>query len=268
MYLPLAAVLTVVAGAAATAVGSLKNPEVSRLPASLLLASAIVALGLVARERSRDYASEERLWQHDIAHQPAHARPRISYGTALFAAGRYAEAEAQLRAAVQLDSEALLAQLNLGAVLCARGRLDEGIAHLERALAIDDDHPDVLATLGDAYTARGDDARAVPVLTRALAARPHDVIRLNRLGWLLATSRDAAVRDPSRALALAAQAVTLTGKTDVMSLNTLAAAQAANGRSADAVDTMTVAIAAAQAQGLVDIIPELDRRRAAYAGAR
>ena len=65
---------------------------------------------------------------------------------------------------------------------------------------------------------------------------------MNNLAWLLATSRDASLRDPERALELALRARTLAAKPDAASdrehaavLDTLAAAQAAAGRFSEAV---------------------------------
>jgi tetratricopeptide (TPR) repeat protein len=276
MYLPLAAVLAlVIAGVSRL----LQRPSPGKWEAPLSQVGLLIAVGVVVvaagailgaetRKRNRDYSSQERLWQKDIAARPSNARSRTSYGMALFAVGRYPEAETQLRAAVELDPREAAALVNLGSVLCAQGRLDPCITELDRALAIDPGNADALAALGDAHTVRGDDARAAPLLSRALAVRPNDVTRLNRLGWLLAVSRDDRVRDGTRALELAERAVTMTGRRDVMSLNTLAAALAETGRFADAVTTMSEAIAVAKAQGFAAAMPELERRRGLFAAGR
>lgn len=276
MYLPLAAVMALVLGSASLLFESPPPAKWQKPPSQtgLLVATGLLVLavggilGSLTRERNRDYASQEQLWQHDIAARPANARARTSYGIALFSAGRLSDAEAQLRTAVQLDSRDATAFANLGAVLCARGRLDACVTELERALVLEPDNADALATLGDAHTARGDDARALPFLTRAQAARPDDVLRLNRLGWLLAVSRDDRVRDGARALGLAERAVALTSRRDVMSLNTLAAAQAEIGRFAQAAGTTVAAMELARSQGLTAALPELERRRALFATGR
>lgn len=275
MYLPLAAVLSFIVLAAAWLFEprprGKKQPPRATLPIAAgigVVLAATVGLAAMTRERNRDYASQERLWQRDIAARPSNARARASYGIALFSSGRYADAESQLRAAVQLDPRDATAFANLGSVLCAQGRLDACVTELERALTLEPDNADALATLGDAHTARGDDARALPFLTRAQAARPDDVLRLNRLGWLLAVSRDDRVRDGARALGLAERAVALTARRDVMSLNTLAAAQAEVGRFAEAAATMVAAIELAQAQGLAAAVSELERRRALFAAGK
>ena len=268
MYLPLAAMLSLIVTAGWWAVarwlpGTSRRTAVAAIAGALVLAS-VVTLGARTRDRNRDYASQEQLWRHDITHQPTHARARVSYGMALFAGDRYQEAEAQLREAARLDPRDLQALVNLGAVLCAQGKVAQGIPFLEQALAVDARQADALATLGDAYTALGQDARAVPILTRALEARPDDVTRLNRLGWLLSTTSDTSVRDGAKALQYAQRAIQLTEGRDLQTLNTLAAAFAENGRFPEAVQTTVAAIALAERQGMANVIPELQRRRAVF----
>ena len=285
MYLPLAAVLSLVAAGVvlpierppdrkgrrpAFAKATAGRPAFRVVVAAIGIAvvAAAVALGAVTRDRNRDYASQLHLWQRDIAARPSNARARTSYGMALFASGRNVEAESHLRAAVQLDPRDVTALVNLGSVLCAQGRLDACVTELDRALALEPGNADALAALGDAHTVRGDDARAAPILERALAARPDDVLRLNRLGWLLAVSRDDRLRDGARALTLAERAVALTARRDVMSLNTLAAALAETGRFDEAAKTMADSIALAQSQGLGAAVSELERRRMLFVAGR
>jgi serine/threonine protein kinase len=61
-------------------------------------------------------------------------------------------------------------------------------------------------------------------------AQAGDVIALNGLAWLLATCGDDAVRDGTRAVALAQEAVAMTKRQDPNSLDTLAAAYAEAGQ--------------------------------------
>jgi cytochrome c-type biogenesis protein CcmH/NrfG len=84
---------------------------------------------------------------------------------------------------------------------------------------------------------------------RALQADPDDVMSIDRVAWILATSTDDRLRNGARAETLAAHAVVLTHVSDVRSLDTLAAAQAEQGRFDDAIVSETRAIALAQAQG-------------------
>jgi protein O-mannosyl-transferase len=269
MYLPLAAVIVLVIAAtrwaSRRALGATASSTRRLAVVAVILVALIVgALGMRTRARSRDYASAETLWQLDIASQPAHARPRVSYGMALFAAERFREAETQFTAALALEPTNVLALVNLGSLLCAQGRLDDCRRRLEAALAVEPGHPDALATLGDLHLARRDPKAAAPLLARALDARPDDVLRLNRLGWLLATTVDDDVRDGHRALTLAQKAVLMTDRQDVMSLNTLAAALAEVGQFAQAAAAMREAMAVAAARQIPGVATELDRRLQLY----
>src|SRR5690606_18898730 len=65
------------------------------------------------------------------------------------------------------------------------------------------------------------------------------------LAWLLATAQDTSLRNPGEALRLAQQASAGESAADPLSLDALAAAQAAAGRFKDAVHTATEALAQA-----------------------
>ena len=65
----------------------------------------------------------------------------------LLEAGRAAEAETQLRAALTLIPPSADAHNNLGIALGSQGRLQEALAQFERALAIDPSSADALRNL-------------------------------------------------------------------------------------------------------------------------
>ena len=197
---------------------------------------------------------------------------RNKLGTLLAGQGQDAEAVGEFRAALTLDPDYAFAHYNLGLVLRDHGALGEAIAHL--ALAADrlPDHAGVIADLARTLRLAGRSAEAEAQYRRALAVAPDDAgarlglaeVLLGRRGggaeaagllrglvaalpdepgpaammaWLLATSPDPAVRAPGEALAPARRAVELTGSRDADALDALAAAEAANGRFAEAVAT-------------------------------
>jgi len=98
---------------------------------------------------------------------------------------------------------------------------------------------------------------------------------VNALAWLLATSPDAGVRNPARALDLARSAVAMTAGNDASALDTMAAAQAAAGDfpAADSSARRALAIASrsgSHAEALVAGIQErlrLYERRTPYRDA-
>ena len=76
--------------------------------------------------------------------------------------------------------------------------------------------------------------RAATVEHQRTAAASGDPQALNEFGWLFATCRQAGVRDGGSAVVFAERAAGTTGRTNLMILNTLAAAYAEAGRFADA----------------------------------
>jgi tetratricopeptide (TPR) repeat protein len=131
-------------------------------------------------------------------------------------------------------------------------------------------HPDLAAlheALGDAENELGDGAGAAQHWGDAFRISPERVDAGNNLAWLLATSEDASVRDPERAIALAQQLAAGRAE-DANALDTLAAAYAAAGRFAEAVDTASRAAALARAAGNTRMGEEIERRVALYRDAR
>jgi Flp pilus assembly protein TadD len=269
MYLPLAALVVVaVVGIyllgrrvlAAVITDARSRRAAAKGAAAVLVTCVVAALGATTCARNRDYWSDERIWQDTVEKRPTNPRARVNYGVDLYAARRLPEAERELREAVRLKETSAPAQASLGSVLCALGQLDEGISHLERALALDPDYTDAHGNLAEAYAARGRRALAAQQFALAVAVAPDRPFFLNRLGWLLATSPEDGVRNGPRAVEVAERAVSLTGRQDAMSLDTLSAAYAEVGRFDDAVATAREALALAQRQGSPGTVSELASR--------
>jgi spermidine synthase len=258
----------------------------SRVPlARLRLGFAIVALlvfiqaGGLTRARTLGYRSDEALWADTVSKRPGNARARINYGIDLMKSMRYADAEAQMRAALPLEMDPetrAQAYLQLGSALAAERRFDEGIAAIERALAIDPSIKEADLILGQAYADQGKDGPAVRHFLRALERQPlrpadarsgqvDERLILTRAGWLLATSRDPAVRDGARAAALAERAVQLSSGQEPVAYETAAAAYAELGRRADAVGAMDRALALTRARGDTQTTTLYEQQRAFYA---
>jgi len=246
MYLPLAAVLALIVTATFAAGRRARVPAFAGIVAVALAAS---ALAWLTHKRNEDYSSEERIWADTIRKRPENPRARVNYGVLLLAQGRTAEAEPHLRKAVQLDPNEDQARTALGAALCSTGRCDEGLPHLRRATEIDPDDPNAVRNLAEALAARGERREAAVYFRRAVELLPDDVFVLNQASWLLATSPEDDVRDGTAALAMAERAVRLTGRTDPVSLDSLAVAYAELNRFPEASAAIREAIAAAQQGG-------------------
>jgi TolB-like protein/Flp pilus assembly protein TadD len=84
-------------------------------------------------------------------------------GGTFYFARRYDEAIAQQRKTLEMDPGFYFARFSLGEVLAAKGALDEAIAEYQKARASNDD-PFVLALLGNAYARSGNKTEALKIL--------------------------------------------------------------------------------------------------------
>jgi hypothetical protein len=140
-----------------------------------------------------------------------------------------------------------------------------------RALAVTRENPIAHAHLGDALLERGRASEAVAHWEESLRLLPGYLEAANNLAWLLATTPNERVRDPARAIAVAEQARAIAERPDVADpaelasvLDTLAAAQAAAGRFADAARTAAESHALALRSGDTALAAEVAERGALY----
>jgi Tfp pilus assembly protein PilF/mono/diheme cytochrome c family protein len=239
---------------------------------------------------------------------PAKAAAHFNLGTALIAAGRMSEATVRFRKALELDPDYTPALNNLGSLLAASGQLEDAAAYYRRVLEIAPRSPQALNNLGSVLVRLDRAEEALTYFRRALEINPNypdaeynvahalvlqqhpnDALAhyrkaltlqpdwppvLTELGWLLAVHTDATVRDPARAVSLAARAVMLTNRQDPGSLDVLAAAYAAAGQFDQAVTTAQTAVellrarSSAAAAAEVSERLELYRHRQAFVDAR
>jgi len=199
--------------------------------------------------------------------------PEAYYNLAdvLLRLGKYAEAIGYYKRAIQYKSNFDDAHSNLGTVLATLGRFDEAIEHYRRAIQIKGGFPERYFNLGYALQLKGDIEEAMKQYRRALQldndffrARQNLAYLLslkgkfneaiehyrqvlqeqpdwlkpnNDLAWILATCPDEKVRDPKEAVRLAERAAELAEHKNAVVLDTLAAAYAAAGEFAKAIET-------------------------------
>ena len=98
----------------------------------------------------------------------------------------------------------------------------------------------------------------------ALSLQPGSLLVINELAWLLATHTDTEIYSPVEALKLAVQVAEASKKPNLRVLDTLAAAQAANGDFVVAVKTVDAAIGLALVAKDKAMIKLLQGRREGY----
>jgi tetratricopeptide (TPR) repeat protein len=181
MYLPLAAVIALVAGAAA--------PRLGRR--GLLAAGAGLALaaGTVTWHRNAVYQDEVALWHDTIAKRPENARTYNNLGRYHYLASRWDEAIALFEQSLRLDPGMPKTHFNLGLAHLQAGRPAQAVAPLQTAVRILPKYFAAHLNLGIALTKLGRAEEAIPHFAAALRHDPWPVevhfqwgIALARLG--------------------------------------------------------------------------------------
>jgi tetratricopeptide (TPR) repeat protein len=174
--------------------------------------------------------------------KPDSAPAHFNLGAALTVAGRVNEALTQYRRALTLQPEYAPALNNLGAILFRRGQLEEAERHLTAAVRVDPANAEAHDNLGRLLRDGGRTSAAIGHFAEAVRLRPEWAVPHVELAWLLATTRDAALRDPAKAIALASRGAALSSQDDPTVLDVLAAAYAAAGDFERAVATVQRAL--------------------------
>lgn len=186
-----------------------------------------------------------RLYHRAIDIYPSFAEAYNNLGILLMKQGRPAEAIEQFQKALELEPDNAEIQNNLANVFTTQGRADEAIEHYRQALAQMPDSVHAHYQLGFLLQGRGEFAASVAQFQMVLELDPKHVSAQNNLAWLLATCPDNSVRNGTKAIELAQQAVQLSGGEASEILDTLAAAYAEAGRFSEAIATANRALSLA-----------------------
>jgi tetratricopeptide (TPR) repeat protein len=187
VFLPLAAVITLVVCAIRSAGGRLvargildRRQAVGAGVAALVLAS--VALGAATRRRNEVYLSAVALWGDAVEKTPRNAGSRNNYGNALAEQGKLPEAIEQFREALRLVPGFDDPHYNLGNALATQGRLTEAIEHYQAALQVQPRSAAIRFALGEAFRRSGRTAEAEAQYLQALSGDSETAEVWYRLG--------------------------------------------------------------------------------------
>ena len=220
-----------------------------------------LAVALVGKGRVNEAIAHLR---QILEANPNYAEVHGNLGRALALKGKPDEAIAEWRKAIELNPNYAQAYNDLGTELSRKGRTDEAMAAWQQATVVNPAFAPAFFNLGNALDARGKGELALAAWRSGLTLDPNHVPTLRRAAWLLATGRDASLRNPAEAVALASRAERLTDGQDASVLDCAAAAYAASGRFADAVETGNRAQRLAAQQGRQDLSAEIKARVALY----
>jgi tetratricopeptide (TPR) repeat protein len=224
---------------------------------------------------------------------PAHT----SLGMALEELGRADQAHGHYAEALRLAPGDTTARGKLALLLLRRGSYDQAVHHYRQLLQAQPDRVDALYNISFALVSLSQYGQAATYLARAVQQKPtpqghHDLAALLSrqgrsrtaiahyrqalrmqpgwppaeagLAWELATAAEGELRDPAEAVKLAASACQQTGHKNARFLDILAAALAAEGQFARAVDTAEEAIPLAPAATNERLAKQLQERIALY----
>jgi Flp pilus assembly protein TadD len=177
------------------------------------------------------------------------AQVRHNLGLVFAMQGRTDEATREYEAALRLDRDHYLSLLRLGEALASRGRFAEAEAHLRRALELTPANSEARRLLAVTLVRGGRVEDAVHAYEEILRRSPDDLDALNNVAWIRATHAEAAHRNGAEAVRLAERARDRSPKPEAVLYSTLAAAYAEAGRFAEAVRACEHAIGLARGAG-------------------
>ena len=166
MYLPLAAVIALVAVAAVRLAPAWRK---TRIALATVAARALTATTVA---RNRVYTSAVSLWSDTVAKRPANPSASFALGSALFAAHDFEGAALRFRRALQLAPNSFDAHMDLGNALVELHRSGEAAEEFARACELDPASWKAHYNLGLLYKNSGQAARALPELAAAARLAP------------------------------------------------------------------------------------------------
>jgi Flp pilus assembly protein TadD len=203
-------------------------------------------------------------YQDAIRTNPHYRRAHINLADLLLKQKRAAEAIVQLDAALEIepnDPSTLVAQ---GVAFAAVRNMDAATRSYRKALSLQPEHRQAAANLARLLHAQGEVSEAVALYRKLLSRDPLSVADANNLAWILATSPDEAIHNPTEAVQWAEKACDVTDHRDPRYLTTLAAAYSEARKFRDAILAANTAIRTAYANGNPKIAETVEKHLRYY----
>ncbi len=131
------------------------------------LVEANAALANIRFTYEWDWPNAEREFQRVLALSPSYAEAHHRYAHYLAALGRFEEALAEERQALELDPLSLIINTQLGVIFYYMRRYDEAIAQYRKTLELDSNFVQARLVLGAAYAQKGVFEEAIAELQKA-----------------------------------------------------------------------------------------------------
>lgn len=217
------------------------------------------------------YVSQQKLdlavkdFDKVIELKPDEFKALFNRGEANYYLGKFEQAVADYSSVLVINDNDLMALTSRGHAFFALAKYPEALADYELVNKLLPDNCESHINLGDVFQELGSWQKAEEAYKQAIKLDP-SAIALQRFAWLKATCPDATYRDAATAREMIDQAIALGDESPVM-LDTLAAAQAANGEFDVAKQTQQQAIklvTSLEKQGQGDTKSEYQTRMAMY----
>jgi tetratricopeptide (TPR) repeat protein len=197
-----------------------------------------------------------------VESSPGDALVHNSFGSALAATGRVAEAAAQFRKATALSPEYPEAHNNLASALVNSGRLDEAIVEFKAALALRPDFGEAHSGLGGVLAQKGRLDEAVPHLLKAVERDPQSLPARTNLALALSMAGRT-----QEAIPHLQRAVEMSEGRNPLLLDLLGRLYAQTGRLPEAIETTRQALAIASQANDERLARELRAKLDSYGAA-
>jgi Flp pilus assembly protein TadD len=206
-------------------------------------------------------------YRRAITINPKYAKPRAGLGRALVMLGRVEEGIKELKESLRLLPGFPTAHNNLGLALAQKGELKEAAGQFLKALKSDPAHAQARFNFAMSLIQVKRYGRAIKVLREGVRLTPEDRQTRSLLAWLLATTPRAEWRNGNEALDIA-QKILAEDTTDLIALNSLAAAYAELGKFSSAVGAARQALRRAETAGMQDEAKRIREYMRLYQGSR
>jgi tetratricopeptide (TPR) repeat protein len=219
----------------------------------------VVILVVLSWRQTTHWHDTEALWTYTLKISPDNDVAHAGLAGIQLVRGDLENASNHYRRALELRDGNSAAHYGLALALARQRKFDEAIGHWEKSLEIQPDNTAARNYLGAALASIGREREAVAQWQQILLYDAENGDADNNLAWVLATSRDAELRDAARAVEYAKHAASLPGGNNPIVYRTLAAAMAENGQFEDAIGSAEHARVLAQATGNSALSDEMTR---------
>lgn len=229
-------------------------------------AAVLVCLTSLAFHQTQFWRDSYILWSHTLDVTKNNDTAHLCLAALLLERGQLDQAIKHSQAAVKIRPENAGAYGRVPVVLTDE-QTRNAIAHWQAVIADDPRDVDAHNNLGVILFQSGDARAGVTEWETSLAIKPNDGNAQNNLAWALATYPDAKIQNPARAVQLAQGATQLPHGDEPLVQRTLAAACAANGEFARAIEIAERAKETASRRGNESLVQTLQHEIDLYRAA-